>query len=120
MEGKMGDFERIYVDDVLVIVVNLTSATIYNAKTFKKIIDDELNSCYKLFIIDLSKCEKMNSMFFGAVVGALNRINDIGGKLKIVEPENPMGDIFNKTDTRKLFEICNTSEEALKELDVNS
>lgn len=110
----MEDIERIYIDNVSVIIINLTFATVYDAKEFRKIIDEEINSGYKRFVIDLSKCEKICSMFFGAVVGTLNKMKDIGGKLKIVEPENSKEDIFTKTDTRKLFEIYKSSVDAIK------
>jgi len=110
----MENIERIYIDNVSVIIINLTCATVYDAKEFRKIIDEEINSGYKRFIIDLSKCEKIGSMFFGAIVGTLNKIKDIGGKLKIVEPENPKKDIFTNTDTRNLFDIYKTSVDAMK------
>jgi len=108
------NFEKIFVDDVFVIGVNLTRSTVIEAKEFRKIIEEEISYGHKRLIIDLSKCEIIDSTFFGVVILALQKIIDIGGKLKVVGLVNPKEDIFTTTNTLRLFDLYKTREDALK------
>ena len=113
----MGNFEKIFVDDVFVIGVNVTRSTVIEAKEFRKIIEEEIGYGHNRLIIDLSKCEIIDSTFFGVVILALQKIIDIGGKLKVVEPINPKEDIFTITNTLRLFDLYKTREDAIKSFD---
>jgi len=44
----------------------------------------------------------------------LQKLNEKGGKMKIVEPTNPKEDIFDVTKTHELFDMHKTREDALK------
>lgn len=107
----MNDFETLYVDDVAVIVLNITNCTIYHQKKYKKIIDEEINSGRRKFIIDFSKCESIDSFFEAAINGTILKISENDGKLKIVEPENISQNIFGYT--RQFFESYKSSADAL-------
>ena len=115
----MADFERIYSDNVAVVVVNLSRCTIYYQKEFKKIIEDELKEGKCKLIIDLAKCEYIGSHFLSALVGTVHRVNEKCGKIKIVEPENLKQDTFDETGTRQLFDFYKTSVDALKSFEKN-
>ena len=110
----MENFEKIYVDDVFVIGVNVTRSTILEAKEFRKIIEEKIISGKNRLVIDLSKCEIIDSTFFGVVILALQKMIDIGGKLKVVESDNPKEDIFTSTNTLKLFDLYKKREDAIK------
>ena len=110
----MENFEKIYVDGVYVIVVNFTRSTILEANEFKKLIKDEISSDHNKLVIDLSKCDYIDSTFFGVVVLALQKMIVIGGKLKVVEPVNTKEDIFTTTNTIGLFDLYKTREDAIK------
>jgi hypothetical protein len=51
---------------------------------------------------------------------ALNMMNDIGEKLKVVKPENPNEAIFITTNTLELFDLYNTREDAIKSFESGS
>ncbi len=110
----MEDFEIICVDGVFVIEVNLTRSTLNEAIAFRKIVEEEINSGHTKLVIDLSKCDYIDSTFFGAVVLALQKMIVIGGKLKVVETVSPKEDIFTTTNTLGLFDLYKTREEAIK------
>ena len=107
-------FEKKSVDDVFVIGVNLTRSTIIEAKECRKIIENEVSCGHNRLVIDLSKCEIIDSAFFGVVILALQKMIDIGGKLKVVEPVNPKEDIFTTENTLRLFDLYKTREDAIK------
>ena len=110
----MEDFEKIYVDGVFVIEVNLNRSTINEAIEFKKMVVEEINSgCTKL-VIDLSKCIYIDSAFFGAIIVASKMLIDIGYKLKVVEPGIAGEYLFTYTNTVKVFDKYKTREDAIK------
>ncbi len=110
----LGNFEKIFVDDVFVIGVNVTRSTIIEAMEFRKIIEEKIIPGNNRIVIDLSKCEIIDSTFFGVVILALQKMIDIGGKLKVIEPVNPKEDIFTTTNTLRLFDLYKTREDAIK------
>jgi hypothetical protein len=50
-------FDKIYVDGVFVIVINLIRSTLNEAIAFRKIAEEEINSGHTKLVIDLSKCD---------------------------------------------------------------
>ena len=110
MEG----FEKIHVGDVFVISVNPTRATINEAIAFKKIVKEDIDSGHTKVVIDISKCDYIDSTFFGAIVVASRMLIDIGFKLKVVKPAIVGEYLFNHTNTLKLFDKYKTREEAIK------
>ena len=110
----MEAFEIIYVDDVIVIEVNLIRSSIDEAIAFRKIAEEEIKSGHTKLVIDLSKCDYIDSTFFGALIMASGMMNDIGYKLKVVKPAISGEYIFTTTHTLRLFDIYKTRKEAIK------
>jgi anti-anti-sigma factor len=108
------DFEKIYVDGVFVIAVNLTRSTLNEAIAFRKIVEEEFNSGHTKLVIDLSKCEYVDSTFFGAIMMTFGMMTDKGYKLKVVRPTISGEDIFTSTNTLRLFDLYKTREDAIK------
>ena len=109
----MEDFEIIYVDGVIVIAVNLIRSTINEAKPFRKIVVGEINSGHTKLVIDLSKCDYIDSTFFGAIVVGAKMLIGLDFKLKVVEPTIVGDYIFTYSDYRKVFDKYETREEAI-------
>jgi anti-anti-sigma factor len=108
------DIEKIYVDGVFVIEVNLNRSTINEAIAFRKIVEEEINSGHTKLVIDLSKCDYIDSTFFGGIIWALGELSDKGKKLKVVKQAISKEDIFATTNTLRLFDLYNTREDAIK------
>jgi len=108
------NFEKIYVDGIYVIVVNCTRSTILEANEFKNLIKDEISSGHNKLVIDLSKCEHIDSTFFGAIMMTLGLMTRTGYKLKLVKPVILGEDIFTATNTLRLFDLYKTRKDAIK------
>jgi anti-sigma B factor antagonist/stage II sporulation protein AA (anti-sigma F factor antagonist) len=106
------NFETVDIDGVTVIGINLTRSTVNEAIAFRKIVEMEINSGIKL-VIDLSRCEYMDSTFFGVIIMSSKMMKDKGHKLKVVKPDNPAQDLFEITNTQALFDLYETREDAL-------
>ena len=109
MEG----FEKIHIGDVFVISVNPTRATINEATAFRQIVKEEIDSGHNKLIIDLSKCDYIDSTFFGAIIVASKLLIDLGVKLRVVKPAIAGELLFSNSNTDKLFDKYNTREEAI-------
>ena len=110
----MEDFEIIYVDGVFVIAVNLTRPTINEAIAFRKIVEGEINSGRTKLVIDLSKCDFIDSTFFGAIIVGAKMLIDLGYKLKVVKQTIVEEFIFTHAYTSRVFDIYKTREDAIK------
>jgi anti-anti-sigma regulatory factor len=108
------DFEKIDIDGVILIAVNLARSTINEAYEFRKIIEDEISAGHTRLIIDLSKCGVIDSTFFGSIIWALGLIADKGQQLKIIKSKISEDDIFTSTNTLSLFKFYKTRDEAIK------
>ena len=110
----MENFKKIYVDGIIVLEVNITRAILNEAIDFKKIVEEEINFGQTQVVIDLSKCDYIDSTFFGAIIMASKRLINIGSKLKVVKPTVVGESIFIHTNTSKVFDKYETREEAIK------
>jgi anti-anti-sigma factor len=113
------DIEKIYVDGVFVIEVNLNRSTINEAIAFRKVVEEEINSGRTKLVIDLSKCAYIDSAFFGAIIMASKMLSNIGYKLKVVEPSIAGEYLFTYTHTVKVFDKYKTRDEAIKSFGEN-
>ena len=113
----MEDIEKIYFNDVVVLEINLIRATINEAIVFREIVEMEINSFHTNLVIDLSKCDYIDSTFFGAIIVASKRLIDIGYKLKVVKPTLIGEFIFSHTNYLKVFDKYKTREAAIKSFD---
>ncbi len=116
----MEAFEKIFVDGVFVIAVNLTHSTINEANEFRETIEEEINSGHTNLVIDISKCEYIDSTFFGAIIWTLGELSNKGKKLKIVKQAISKEDIFTITNTLSVFDLYKTREDAIKSFDSDS
>ena len=110
----MENIEKIYVNGVVVLEINLNRAILNEAIAFRKVVEGEINSGQTQLVIDLSKCDYIDSTFFGVIVKISRMLIDIGYKLKVVKPAIVGEYIFIHTNTHKLFDKYNTREDAIK------
>jgi anti-sigma B factor antagonist/stage II sporulation protein AA (anti-sigma F factor antagonist) len=108
------NIEKIYVNDVVVLAVNLSRAILNEAIPFRNLVEEEINTGHTKLVIDLSECDYIDSTFFGVIVKVSRMMIDIGCKLKVVKPAIVGEYIFIHTNTNKLFDKYNTREDAIK------
>ena len=108
------DFELLTIKGVRIVVVNLTRATINEAKILKTIIEEQIIIGARKLVIDISHCEFIDSSFIGTLVVEQKRMKEKGGKIMLIEPVKLDKDLFLVTNTLRIFEIYQTREDAIK------
>jgi anti-anti-sigma factor len=107
------DFERIINNKVVVLNVNLLRATLKEAEEFKGQLMEEINSGNKKIVVNLSRCEFIDSTFLGTLVVALKKVTSSGGDLRLVGFQPAVSSMFELTRMYRVFESFETSEEAV-------
>ena len=101
----MEDFEKQLLGDVLIEKVNLLRASHMEASIMKSRLFEDIQLNNKKIIIDISKCDFIDSSFLGALVVSLKKIRENGGDIKIVTASFT-GGIINLVGYQRLFENC--------------
>jgi anti-anti-sigma factor len=109
----MNEFEKIHECGFLIEKVNLTKATIIEALEFKNILDEDIRGGNHNIIIDLSKCEFLDSTFIGVLVVIWRKLKAEGGKLKLVKPGYFAQSVLHLSGAVENFESYGSVEEAL-------
>ncbi len=109
----MGDFIKNYFEDITILVVNLSRATLKEAIEFKYLVLAEIDKGCKKLIVDLSDCSYMDSTFLGTIVVALKKITSSNGKMALVSPNSSAYEMLYISGTLKLFENFSSLNEAI-------
>lgn len=109
----MEDFEKQLSGDVLIEKVNLQRATLVEANIMKKRLLDDIQLNNKNIIIDISKCDFIDSTFLGALVVSLKRTRETGGDIKMVMASS-VAKTLNVTGVLRVFKNYSSVEDALK------
>ncbi len=109
----MLDFEKKYLGDIVVVIVNISRATVKEAQNFRDLIDEELKKKKVKMIIDLSECEFLDSIFIGVLVITLKKITRMEGELRLVEPKSIAHSTLAATGTINQFNTYHTQKDAL-------
>ena len=109
----MKDFEKRHECGYLIERVNIARATILEALEFKNVLDEDIREGNHNIIIDLSKCEFLDSTFIGVLVVTWKKVKALGGRLKLVKPGNFAKSVFHLTGAIEIFETHSSIEEAL-------
>ncbi|MGE5435705.1 MAG: STAS domain-containing protein [Syntrophothermus sp.] len=108
------DFIKEFKDDIEIIHVNITRATLKEAEEFKKLLYVEIEDGRKKIIVDLIQSEFIDSTFLGALVVSLKRIRSMGGDLKLAGLQPAVRSMFELTRMYRVFEIHNFWSEAVE------
>ncbi|GIK23083.1 MAG: STAS domain-containing protein [Ignavibacterium sp.] len=119
MRAISEDFERLHINDIIIQVVNLSRATYKEANILKKNLD-ELISAHKQqkIIVDISRCEFIDSTFLGVLVLALKSSAKINGDIRIVKPDEVAKALMEKAGTLNVFNLYDTLDEAIKSFEI--
>ncbi|MBT8379495.1 MAG: STAS domain-containing protein [Ignavibacteria bacterium] len=108
------DFERTTNNKVVVLNVNLVRATLKEAEEFKNQLMEEINIGNKKIVVNLSRCEFIDSTFLGSLVVALKKVTSSGGDLRLVGFKPAVSSMFELTRMYRVFESYKSPEEAVK------
>ncbi|MFZ2322840.1 MAG: STAS domain-containing protein [Ignavibacteriaceae bacterium] len=107
------DFSREIVGDIVVESVNFSRATFKEAGLFKdRLVYDILRNNLKI-VIDLSRCEYIDSTFLGSLVVVLKKMAERSGEIKYVIPQPSAIYLFKITGLYGVLNLYRNKEEAL-------
>ncbi len=106
------NFSQEEIKDIVIRHVHLSRATKDHAEDFKKFLLKDIEKQNKI-IVDLNKCEFIDSTFISTLVTALKAVNQVGGNLKIVAIQSEVRSVLELTGMVKVFEIFNNVKNAL-------
>jgi anti-anti-sigma factor len=106
-------FNKEFVNDILIIDVNSSSANTQHADEFGKIIKAEIEEDRKKILVDLSQCKFVDSVFLGVLIYSSKELKESDGQMRIVEPAKLPPAIFSISKSLHLLEYFKTREEAI-------
>ncbi|MCC6549521.1 MAG: STAS domain-containing protein [Ignavibacteriaceae bacterium] len=112
------DFKREQYGDVVLIIVELTRATLKEAEEFKRLLSDEILGGTRKLVVDLGECEFIDSTFLGALVVTLKKIISLGGDMKLVGFQPAVHSMFELTRMYRVFEAHPHRRDALQSFGV--
>ena len=111
----MESFNKEFLEDIIIVTVNLTRVTLNEATEFIKIFDEETIKNYKKFVLDLSNCEFIDSTFLGAILVEHKKIVKESGTMNIVEPQFLATDLLSISKTLEKLNLFKDRLKALEE-----
>lgn len=102
------------IGDVFVETVNLDRGTVTEASVLKEILESRIAAGYKKFIVDISRCEFIDSTFLGVLVNSLKKAAKTGGDLKLVGLQPAVNSMFELTRLYRVFETYKDEQSAVK------
>ena len=108
------DYIRKENNDVILLQVNLSRATLKEAEEFKTILMTDINDGKKKIVVDLSGCEFIDSTFLGTLVISLKKVTSIGGDIKLVGFKPAVRSMFELTRISKVFETFGSTNDAVR------
>ena len=112
----MDDFTLDIIDEIVIVRVNLFTATFRDANLFREFIDTHLIFSQKKIIIDLSYCHYIDSTFVGTIVKIFKKVREKKGNLKLVFPQLNSLIAFRVTGITKImgcYDTLNQAREAM-------
>jgi anti-anti-sigma factor len=103
-------------DNVIIITPKINSLNATDAASFKAKVLGIVEKKEKPFVvIDLRNLNKIDSSGLGSILTVLGHLNTRGGGLKLSCMNRPVRTMFELVSMHKLFDICNTTEDAISD-----
>ena len=112
----MESFNKEFLGDIIIVTVNLTRVTLNEVTEFLRIFDEETITNCKKFVLDLSKCEFIDSTFLGAILVEHRKIVKKSGTINIIEPQFLTTDLLSISKTLEHLNLFKDRKKALEEL----
>lgn len=99
--------------EVFIIKVETPRALAQDTNDFTNLLINIINSTHLKLIIDLSKCEFIDSTFIGAMVLAIKIVSANEGQINLIVVKESVLKIFEDIRLDKIFLISNNLETAI-------
>lgn len=101
-------------NNIIIETVNLKRATTTKAEEFKLNFLNDIKDGVTRYIIDLSKCEYMDSSFLGSIIFIYKKISESQGELKLVASHQDIKILMEITSINKFVNVYDTKASAIK------
>jgi phosphoserine phosphatase RsbU/P len=114
-DGKKMQFSHSTNNNILIITPEGESLDAHDAPEFKQQVVDliQTNSLNRV-VLDLHQLQFIDSSGLGSFLSVLRLLHSSGGELKLACMNKPVRTVFELISMHKIFEIFNTTEEAVK------
>lgn len=103
-------------EGVIIITPKMTSLDATDAPSFKENVLNLVKGNEKPFVvIDLRNLKFIDSSGLGSFLTVLGHLNTRGGALKLSCLNRPVRTMFELVSMHKIFDICNTTEDAVSD-----
>lgn len=110
----MDDFITEIIDDIFIVCVKLTRATLKEVNEFNKLLSSAIHNGYKKILVEMHEVEFIDSTFLGVLVVNLKKVTKTEGNLCLIGLRQSVFTIVRHTNLNKTFNIFPSREEALK------
>ncbi len=109
-------YQKFEHNDIDIVTVNIDRATANTAPEFKNYLERLINRGTKKLIIDIGRCEFMDSTFLGVLVKYLKKISYEGGSLKVVlNKDNSPSTMFFISGMDRVLKTFNSISDAVSD-----
>ncbi|MGB5529095.1 MAG: STAS domain-containing protein [Ignavibacteriaceae bacterium] len=109
----MDDFKIDITEKITVVKLDIIVATHRDAKPFWDDFGSNLLFDKKKIIIDLSACNYVDSTFIGMIIKIFRKVNEQGGKLKVVFPQRESVEQFWALGITKVISCFDSLQDAI-------
>jgi len=100
-------------NSICIVILDISRATLHEAEEFKTLLFEKVDIGLKNFIIDLTKCEFIDSTFLGSLVVSLKKATSKGGDLRLIGFQPAVETMFELTRMYRVFDSFRTKKEAI-------
>jgi len=99
--------------NICYITINMSRATLKEVEEFKTLVFEKIDMGLKNFIVDLTKCEFIDSTFLGTLVISLKKATSKGGDLRLIGFQPAVETMFDLTRMYRVFDLFRSKDEAI-------
>lgn len=110
----LADFKTNTINDVFILTVNLSRATLKEAGELNKILSKAISEGWIKIIIELDMVEFIDSTFLGVLVINLKKVTELNGNLRLKGFQPTINTIIEQISLNRTFKNYSSLEEALK------
>ncbi len=109
---RIDETERVHGTRVLVVAVH-GDTDMYVVDELKLRLSEAIDEAPTALVLDLTGVTFLDSMALGVLLGGLKRVDEMGGRLRVVTSRAEIRRIFEVTMLDQLFDIDSSRDEAL-------
>lgn len=105
-------------DNILIITPEGASLDVHSASSFKdQLVEFLEQKPFKDVVLDLHELQFIDSSGLGSLLSLLRTVQRKGGRLKLASITKPVRTTLELVSMHKIFEIFNTTDEAVRSFD---